>query len=128
MPAACGGDAQHFLRLALLDIFRREEARKIATYNLFGFIAFDSFGTGIPTEDLALRVHHKYRVVLYAVEKHLVFFFAGLQRDICAPIALRGPDRRCDYHQPPGISQHQSSFRQARTAKVGEGNTDEQGQ
>ena len=45
--------------------------------NIFGSVTFDSFGARIPTDNLALRVQHKDRVVLDSVQEYLIFFLAA---------------------------------------------------
>ena len=50
------------------------------TDNLIGRVTLNSFGAGIPTENSALRVHHKNGVVLNSIEKHPISFFAFSQR------------------------------------------------
>jgi len=50
------------------------------TYNLIGCVTFDSFGASVPTENTALRVHHKDGVVLDSIEEHPISFFAFSER------------------------------------------------
>ena len=50
------------------------------TDNFVRFVALDAFGTGIPTDYLALRIHHKDRVVLDSVEEHPISFFTLSER------------------------------------------------
>ena len=50
-----------------------------------GFVTFDSFGAGIPTDNLALRVHHEDRVVLDSVKEHPIIFFAFPERLLRKP-------------------------------------------
>ena len=51
--------------------------------NFFGCVTFDSFGTGIPTDNLALGVQHKDRVIMNSIDEHPIFFFAVLERLPC---------------------------------------------
>jgi hypothetical protein len=76
VPTAGGGDPEYLLRPAPLDIFRRKETGKVVNDNLIGSVTFDSFGTGIPTDNPALRVHHEDGVVFDSVEEHPILFLA----------------------------------------------------
>src|ERR1700722_18861196 len=76
MPAVRGSHPEYFLRPALLDIFRRKEAREIMTNNLFASVTFDSFGASVPTNNQPLWIQHEDRIVLEFVEEHPIFFFA----------------------------------------------------
>jgi hypothetical protein len=76
VPAACGSYSEYLLRPAPRDIFRRKEAGKVVTNNLVGCVTFDPFGTGIPTDNLAPRVHHEDGVVMDSIEEQPISFFA----------------------------------------------------
>jgi hypothetical protein len=43
-------------------------------------VTFDSFSSGIPTENPALGVHHKNGIGLDSIEEHLISFFAFSER------------------------------------------------
>ena len=85
MAATAGRYPKQFLRPASLDIFRREEAGKVVTDNLFGGVAFHALGSGVPADHLALGVQHEDGVVLHSVEQHPVFLFAVPQSFLCPP-------------------------------------------
>ena len=92
MTTAGGSQAKYFLRTAPFDLLRREEAGKVVADNLIGSVTFDSFGTGIPTENLTLRVHHEDGVVMDSIEEQSVSFFAlakGVLREPTAFLHLR---------------------------------------
>src|ERR1700682_5392459 len=95
MPAACSSHAEYLLRPAPLDIFLSKEAGIVATQNFFGFVTLDSFGAGIPTDNLSSRIQHENRVVLDSVEKRPIFFFAVPELFLCKPassaVALGAP-------------------------------------
>src|ERR1700722_4478882 len=93
MPAAGGSDAEDLLRPALLDICWREKAREIAADNLISAVALDSLGTGIPTEDLAPRIHAEDGVILDSVEEHPVSFFAFPERVFPKPAPFFHPSQ-----------------------------------
>src|SRR6202521_1007747 len=93
MPPACGSHPDHLFRLTTLDIFRRKEAREVMTDNLFASVTFDSFGTGIPTNNHSLWVQHEDRVVLDFVEEHSIFFFALPELFLCQ-VGILGTIRR----------------------------------
>ena len=80
MPAVGGGDGEHLLRAAALDVFRGKETGKVAPDNLFRTVALDALRPGIPAHNPALRVQHKDGVVLDSVEQHPVLFLAVPQR------------------------------------------------
>ena len=109
VPAAGGGDGEHFLRAAALDVFRGKETGKIAPDNLFRAVALDALRPGIPTHNPALRVQHENGVVLDSVEQHPVLFFAVPQRLFCLPAsgiaALQAPARGCGDQQAQQRSQ-----------------------
>ena len=46
------------------------------TDNLIRCVTLDSFGAGIPTENLTLGVHHKNGIVLDPIEEQAISFFA----------------------------------------------------
>ena len=47
--------------------------------NPFGAISLDAFRAGIPTGDVTLRVEHKDRVILRAIDEQTKFFFTFAQ-------------------------------------------------
>ena len=53
--------------------------------NLFRGVTFDSFGAGIPTDNLAQRVQHKNRIVVYPIQQHAILFFAIPERSLGSP-------------------------------------------
>jgi hypothetical protein len=53
------------------------------TDNLLAAVTVDSFGAGIPTYDLALRIQHQDRVVPDFVKQHPILFFAVPERVLC---------------------------------------------
>src|ERR1700735_151249 len=92
MPAARSGHPEYFLRPTPLDIFGRKEAGKVLTNNLVGSVALNSFSTGIPTDNLASRIHHKDCVILDSIEKQSISFFAfpeSLLSKAASPLYLR---------------------------------------
>src|SRR5580658_3382792 len=80
MPAIFGSQSEHLFRPAPLDIRRREKAGEVAPNNLICFVTLNSFGAGIPTDNLAPRVHHENGVVPDTVEEQLISFFAFPER------------------------------------------------
>jgi len=91
VPSTSGGQPEYFLRSTLLDIFGREKTGEVLANNLIGSISLYSFGTGIPTEDLALWVHHEDGIVLDSIEEHPISFFAlskGILRELAFALRL----------------------------------------
>ena len=84
-PAAGSGQPEYLLRPAARDILGRIEAGKISTDNLVGAVTLDLFGPGVPSDNLALRVHHDDRVVPHFVEEHPISFLAVLKRRLGVP-------------------------------------------
>ena len=80
VPAALGGDAEYLFGPAPFNIFRRTDAGKVVTDNLIGSVPFNKLSPGIPTDNPALRIHHKNGVALDSVEEHPVIFFALSER------------------------------------------------
>ena len=82
--------------------------------NLFGCVTFDSFGAGIPTDNLSSRVQHYNRVVLDSVEEYPIFLFAVPERPLCkpasVPVALDAPSCGSGDYQGHDGSKDQSSF------------------
>ena len=80
VPPGCGTQLEHLFWPGQLDIFRRKEAREVVTDNFIGFVSFDTFGAGVPTDDPSLWVQREDRVVLDFIEKDPIFFFALPER------------------------------------------------
>jgi len=93
VTAGCGSQPEYFLRPAPLDVLLRKKTGKVTTDNLFGFVSLDSFGTGIPTENLAMRIDHEDSVILDSVKELPIFFFTVPERVFCR-VSCAGTRRR----------------------------------
>ena len=84
------------------------------TDNLFGCVTSDSFGTGIPTDDLPPRVQHEDGVVLDSVEEHAIFFLAipecCLRKSASGAVALDAPSCGSRDQQGQNGSENQNNF------------------
>ena len=84
-PAAGSGQPEYLLRPAPRDIVRRIKTGKISADDLVGAVTLDLFGPGVPSDNLALRVHHDDRMVPHFVEEHPISLLAVLQRLLGMP-------------------------------------------
>ena len=113
-PAAGSGQPEYLLRPAPRDIVRRIETGKISTDDLVGAVTLDLFGPGVPSDNLALRVHHDDRVIPHFVEEHPISLLAVLKRLLGMPapraVAPDAPTCRSGDQQAQDGSEDQSSL------------------
>src|SRR4030095_5442343 len=62
-----------------LNGFWRIEAGKMLANYLFSRVALNAFRSGIPSSDIALRIEHENRIVLYALNQQSKSFLAFAQ-------------------------------------------------
>ena len=84
-PTAGSGQPKYLLRPASRDILRRIETGKISTDDLVGAVTLDLLSPGVPSDNLALRVHHDDRVIPHFVEEHPISLLAVLKRLLGTP-------------------------------------------
>ena len=67
------------LRIATVDVLGRVESREMLADNLFGFVAFDPLGPGIPTGDVAGSVEHENGMAPHAFQDDAALFLGSTQ-------------------------------------------------